>query len=115
MWYCFEGKDGEMKHLETGRGTKQYQDFFTPSDVSQQLATRIMADWTARGERFVRVLDPAVGSGSLIWPLLERWEHGLEVLCCDIQADYLAFVEEKAQALGYTVTRERFGLRIVAN
>lgn len=102
-----------MKHLETGRGTKQFQDFFTPPEVSRQLAKRIVSDWAVKGEQHVRVLDPAVGSGSLIWPLLELWDHGIEVLCCDIQADYLAYVEKKALALGYQVSRESCGLKIV--
>jgi hypothetical protein len=102
-----------MKHLVTGRGTKQFQDFFTPPDVSRQLAERIVADWHAKGEQHVQVLDPAVGSGSLIWPLLELWDRGLEVLCCDIQTDYLMYVEETALALGYQVSRESYGLKIV--
>jgi predicted RNA methylase len=95
-----------------GRGTKQFQDFFTPAAISQQLADRIMADWRAAGETDVTVLDPAVGSGSLIWPLLAEWEHGLVVLCCDIQQDYLEAVRAKCLALGYKCELVPTGLRI---
>lgn len=99
--------------LVHGRATKQFQDFFTGEATAEQLAARIMADWHERGETAVRVLDPAVGSGALIWPLLRDWPKGqLCVLCCDIQLDYLEHVRDKALGLGYGVTCEAWGLQI---
>lgn len=90
-----------------GRSTKEFQDFFTPPEVASKLAEHLLAELKG-GET---ILDPAVGSGALIWPLLAGGKP-LTVLCMDIQQDYIQHVGEEAIKKGYVVTKEPFGLRI---
>ena len=90
-----------------GRSTKEFQDFFTPDAVAQELAACMLAQI----EDYSVVLDPAVGSGALIWPLLAGGKP-LTVLCMDIQQDYIQHVAEEAIKKGYAVEKTHFGVSI---
>jgi 2-polyprenyl-3-methyl-5-hydroxy-6-metoxy-1,4-benzoquinol methylase len=90
-----------------GRSTKEFQDFFTPPAIAEELAGHLLKQLKG-GET---ILDPAVGSGALIWPLLAS-DKKLTVLCMDIQQDYIQYVGDIAKKKGYLVIKQPFGLSI---
>ena len=97
------------RHIVHGRGTKEFQDFFTPPTIAAKLAQYLIDK--ADPAITTTVLDPAVGSGNLIWPLLAS-SKPFKVYCLDIQQDYLEYAAKEAKRLGYTVSTEPFGLSI---
>lgn len=98
------------KHLIHGRSTKEFQDFFTPPNAAEQVAQFLLSS-ISDNSVVTTVLDPAVGSGNLIWPLLAS-DKKFQVYCIDIQLDYLTYVATEAKRRGYSVTKEPFGLCI---
>ena len=98
-----------MSELLHGRSTKEFQDFFTPPDVATEFVSHLLASMPT--DKVTTVLDPAVGSGALVWPLLSGGKP-VKVYCIDIQQDYIQYVAEEAKRRGYTVTKEPFGIAI---
>jgi len=99
-----------------GKRTKEFQDFFTPYSVSQKLFEmyyeHLKKTYEAKGRR-LRVLEPAVGSGNLLWPLLDS-DVPVTIVCMDIQEEYIEHLAEKAKDQGYTIGMEK-GLLTISN
>ena len=88
-----------------GNGTQEFQDFFTPEAAAQAMAEALIpglqARYTTTGNP-VKVLEPSVGSGNLIGPLLAS-NVPMDVTCLDIQEWCLNHVVETARGKGYRV------------
>jgi len=96
-----------MNNTLHGNGTQEFQDFFTPTDVAQAMADAIMPGLIAKHQATgnpVDVLEPSVGSGNLIWPLLKSGVP-MRITCLDIQQWCLDYVEKTAVELGYSVDK----------
>jgi hypothetical protein len=90
----------------TGRHTRAFQDFFTPPKTAKLMAEHLRPFLRERKGKIVRILEPAAGSGNLLWPLIAiAREEGciLEITAIDVQQDYLDHIATKARALGFKV------------
>jgi len=97
-----------------GRATKEFQDFFTKKSTARQLFKLMRPEMEAKQKelgRPLQLLEPAVGSGNLIWPMLKSGIP-MEVACMDIQRDYLEYVVKKAKKKGYRVTLLEHGIKV---
>jgi methylase of polypeptide subunit release factors len=89
-----------------GRQTVQFQDFFTPPAAAKELAEHLRSWLSERAPGPIRVLEPSVGSGNLLWPLIEAARDvgcDLEITAIDVQGDYLEHVAAEAKKLGVEV------------
>jgi ubiquinone/menaquinone biosynthesis C-methylase UbiE len=99
---------------EKGKRTKEFQDFFTLTDISKDLFNKykdLLYEAYKEKKKPLKVLEPAVGSGNLIWPILEM-DIPVEVTVMDIQEDYLKHVYAKAKELGYNIEFRKDLMRI---
>jgi len=83
------------KEIKLGRQSTDNQDFFS----TQEMGNIIAQDITTKG---VTILEPSVGSGALIWPLLERVES-VAISVNDIEEDYLQYVAQEAKNRNYHI------------
>ena len=85
-------------NLTDGNRTKEFQDFFTPESVSQKAFD--LGKKYLKKNKVNKILEPAVGSGNLIWKYLES-EYQVEVTCLDIQPKYLEHTWRIAEDKGF--------------
>ena len=104
----------EKHHEEKGKRTKEHQDFFTTSEISNNFFDKykdLLIEAYNEKQKPLKVLEPAVGSGNLIWPIL-KMEIPIEVTVLDIQKEYLEHVYKKAKSLGYSIEFRKDLMRI---
>ena len=87
---------------KTGNRTKEFQDFFTPKEISKELFNHYKKFLSKK--KVNKILEPTVGSGNLIWPLLKS-KYKVEITCMDIQDHYLKMLAKHAKKKGYKVTK----------
>jgi len=97
---------------DTGKGTSQFQDFFTkPTDAA--LAFARIADALPEKEVLI-VLEPTVGTGNIALQALAL-PRKVEVHAYEIQEEYIHIYLERAEQLGYFTDVKENGLIIVRN
>ena len=93
----------DVKVQDKGRRTKEFQDFFTTKDVTDKFFETYKVEidkiYEIKQKR-LKLIEPAVGSGNLIWSILE-YSVPVDIKCMDIQLDYLEFVQKTAIKKGY--------------
>ncbi len=87
------------KEIKLGRQSVENQDFFSTPEMANSIANDIAA---MHSEAHISILEPSVGTGTLIWPLLENVKCTVSVL--DIEEDYLQYVAAEAKTRGYSVS-----------
>ncbi len=99
--------------IEKGNKTKEFQDFFTPDKIAQDLFSEYKK-YLKAAPYVNKILEPAVGSGNLIWPLLES-EFLVNITCMDIQIEYLNHLKVEAEKRGYKTYIRNDGLLVISN
>jgi len=99
--------------MKVGKRTKEFQDFFTPKDVAKDLFKQYK-DYLKAPPYVNKILEPAVGSGNLLWPLLKS-KYKVDITCMDIQKEYLKFLAKKSKKKGYKVKIDKDGLLHILN
>jgi len=93
-----------MKY-KIGSKTSKHHDFFTPEVICEDLFNMyypmLKYLYKQKGSR-INVLEPACGSGNLIWKLLES-DIKVRITCMDIQPKYLSDIYYSAVSEGYKV------------
>src|SRR5262245_58113007 len=91
--------------LIIGRGSRVYHDIFTPPAVAKRIAdehirplfiNHLQRYPNANERPAFRILEPSVGSGNLLWPVIDlAIELGiaLDIIAFDVQQDYLEYVQ----------------------
>ena len=102
-------------NLKEGNRTKEFQDFFTPDKIAEDLYKQYepLLKKIYKGKR-LKILEPAVGSGNLIWPLLAS-KYKVDITVMDIQQDYLDALQGLAKDKGYKVKIKKDGLIHIKN
>jgi hypothetical protein len=90
----------EILNITGGNATKEFNDFFSPLTVGKEILSHISALNSENTP--LTVFEPSVGTGQLIWPLLEGKEKVI-ISINEIQDEYLHFVIDKAESLNYKV------------
>jgi hypothetical protein len=97
---------------DTGKGTSQFQDFFTkPSDASDAFAR--ISDILPNKD-VLTVLEPTVGTGNIAFQALAL-PRKVEVHAYEIQEEYARTYLERAEEKGYFTDAQESGLIIVRN
>lgn len=86
--------------ISGGKATKEFHDFFTSSLTAQEIANDLLQH--AVDGNIISILEPSVGTGQLIWPLLSNSDK-LIISVNDMQEEYLKYVIDKACALQYKI------------
>ncbi len=81
-------------NISDGNRTREFQDFFTPDDISLALFKKYKS-YLKPKPHINKILEPTVGSGNLIWLILES-DFLADITCLDIQEDYLIHLKEIA-------------------
>src|SRR5262245_26433368 len=89
--------------FQTGRGTAEFHDFFTPIEIGKEIAEKVLRPRfrehkRLKGDTPLRMLEPAVGSGNLIWwamQIAHEEDIVLDLVVIDVQTDYLKYVYER--------------------
>ena len=108
-----KSKGSKRIDTEKGNRTKEFQDFFTPEKIAKDLFNEYEKYLKPKPE-INKVLEPAVGSGNLIWPLLES-DYNVEITCMDIQKDYLEHLRDEAISRGYSLKPREDQLLCIKN
>ena len=98
------------KHEDQGNRTKEFQDFFTPDKIAKELFEQYKG-YLKPKPYINKVLEPTVGTGNLLWPLLES-EFNIQATCIDIQFDYIKALAKTAKEKGYSLSKDKYGLVI---
>ncbi len=104
---------GAAGDVDDGNRTKEFQDFFTPSVIAEDLFTEYKK-YLKPSPYVNKILEPAVGSGNLIWPLLKS-DFLVDITCMDIQEEYLKHLKEEAEKRGYKIKIRDDGLLSISN
>ena len=97
---------------DTGKGTSQFQDFFTkPADAEEAFAR--IADIRPKKD-VLTVLEPTVGTGNIAFQALAL-PRKVEVRAYEIQEEYIRIYLERAEQHGYFTDIKENGLIIVRN
>lgn len=92
---------------EAARFTKRYDAVsdakaggvtYTPTEMADFVASRILAHSTMPGNRPLRILDPAIGHGELLIALLSKVTGPVEVYGFETDADALAVASARLEA-----------------
>ncbi len=100
-------------NIDIGNRTKEFQDFFTPNKIAEDLFTEYKK-YLKPKPYINKILEPAVGSGNLIWPLLKS-DFLVDITCMDIQEKYLIHLKEEAEKRGYKTKIRNDGLLAISN
>ena len=86
---------------DVGKRTREFDDFFTTDEESINMYNHYKHH--LKDKPYInKLLEPSVGTGKLIWPALES-DFNVEFTCCDIQLEYLEFLQQEAIRRGYDV------------
>ena len=95
-----------MSNMQHGNATKEFHDIFTSEEDAEAIKHDMYDNLKALYETTgvpVEILEPAVGTGNLIWPLLAT-DVPIDVHCIEIQRDYMEYLLNKAEMLGYNIS-----------